>query len=238
MLNDDLKAHLQELRDALGVPQVSIVRWDKSEYPAPASDAEGRYEPLGNKTFLHIEPLAESGTLPPRGDRYHSAVVTAVMAIREAGRRWECERLPALTVDANDQPAPQKNRVQHRIGVFLEALANTQNLSAVAITLDGEVIAESPTLSELERERLPFLLRRIALEAERREGHSHADIADPDVYLANFWFNACLVGFFSGPYAVDFFRHRARLVMREVAQLLPSLDDPPPGSVSAAPIPE
>jgi len=59
-----------------------------------------------------------------------------------------------------------------------------------------------------------------------------------DFYAVSFWFDACLIVFFSGPYSSDFMRHRARRVTRELANLLPELDDPTLDPVQAAPIPD
>jgi len=49
------------------------------------------------------------------------------------------------------------------------------------------------------------------------------------VFALSFWHRAALVVFFADTYPVDFVRHRARLVARELAELLPDLE-PDPGA--------
>lgn len=225
---------MRELATAVGAERVDIVH--RTEAPALAGESP-RCVPLGNRAYLEIEPRPCPEAPESRAAENAAAVERAVRALRAAGRRWQAERLPAMSVAA-EATAPQNDRVRERITAFLQALANIQRAHAVAITVRGRVVASSVPLDELSRERLPFLLRRVAVEAERQEGRAHAELADPDVYVASFWFDAALVAFFEGPYAVDFFRHRARMVMRELSQLLAMLEEPPPGSASVAPIPE
>ena len=43
----------------------------------------------------------------------------------------------------------------------------------------------------------------------------------------SFWYDAALVILLIEPYAVDFIRHRARQVARELSNLLPLLDPDP-----------
>lgn len=225
---------MRELAAAVGAERVDIVH----RTDAPARDDDNpRCVPLGNRAYLEIQSRPCPEAPESRAAEHAAAVERAVRALRAAGRRWEAERLPVMSVAA-EAGAPHDRRVRERIAAFLEALANIQRARAVAITLRGRVVASSVPLDELERERLPFLLRRVAVEAERQEGRAHAELADPDVYVASFWFEAALVAFFDSPYAVDFFRHRARMVMRELSQLLAMLEEPPPGSASMAPIPE
>ncbi|WP_428268391.1 hypothetical protein [Haliangium sp.] len=209
---------------------------DADDAGAPGLSALEPY-PAGADPGLGDDPDADDAAATP-ADEQALAIERTIRALRAAGRRWQSERLPELSVTPGDAPMLDRTRVIARIEAFLTALANMQNTRTVAVTLAGQIIAASAPPEELEQERLPFLLRRLAVEAERNPASSHAEIADPDVFLSSFWFDACLVAFFTGPYAVDFFRHRANMVTRELAQLLPMLDDPPPGAAGVAPIPE
>lgn len=246
MLHDEVRELLRELAMALGAARVDIVHAPEapgvpevsevSEVTGPA-EASPRRVPLGNRAYLELALAPAQATAPgSRAAEHAAAVERAVRALRAAARRWQAERLPEMGVSAGDV-APHEDRVRARIAGFLEALASTQRARVVAVTVQGRVVAASMPLDELERERLPFLLRRVAVAAGRQTGRSHADIVDPDVYVASFWFDACLVAFFSGPYSVDFFRHRARMVMRELSLLLPMLDEPPPTAANVAPLP-
>jgi hypothetical protein len=237
MLHDEIRELLRELAAAVGAERVDIVHAPEMTEVMVAPEASPRRVPLGNRSYLEIELAPGLAAAPESRAAEHAATVErTVRALRAAARRWQAERLPAMGVSAGDV-APQEDRVRARIAGFLEALASTQRARVVAVTVQGRVVAASIPLDELERERLPFLLRRVAVAAGRQTGRSHADIVDPDVYLASFWFDACLVAFFSGPYAVDFFRHRARMVMRELSLLLPMLDEPPPSAANVAPLP-
>jgi hypothetical protein len=255
VLHDEVRELLRELAAAVGAERVDIVHADapvESIGPdapdvldiqgAPdvleTPDANPRRVPLGNRAYLEIETAPAPERAPESRVAEHSAAVErTVRALRAAGRRWQAERLPAMGVNASEVAPPHGERIRERITVFLEALARTERARAVTVTVQGRVLCSSNPLEELERERLPFLLRRVAVAAGRQSGRSHAEIVDADVYIATFWFDACLVAFFAGPYAVDFFRHRARLVMRELSQLLPMLDEPPPTAASVAPVP-
>ena len=236
MLHDEVRELLRELATAVGAARVDIVHAPEM---TEVVDAElgPRRVPLGNRSYLEIELAQAHATAPGSREAEHAAAVErTVRALRAAARRWQTERLPEMGLSAGEI-APHDDRVRERITGFLEALAGTQRARVVAVTLQGRVVASSVALDELERERLPLLLRRVAAAAGRQTGRSHAEIADPDVYLASFWFDACLIAFFSGPYAVDFFRHRARLVIRELSLLLPMLDEPPPSPAKIAPLP-
>jgi hypothetical protein len=244
MLHDEVRELLRELAAAVGAERVDIVHAADTTEPPPASDAPDapdghpRRVPLGNRAFLEIAAAAARDAAPEsRAAERAAAVERAVRALRAAARRWQAERLPIMAVLASEAAPPHEDRVRGAIAGFLQALANTERARAVAVTVQGRVVAASVALDELERERLPFLLRRVTVAASRQVGRSHAEIADPDVYLASFWFDACLVAFFAGPYSTDFFRHRARMVMRELSLLLPMLDEPPPTAANVAPLP-
>jgi hypothetical protein len=261
VLQDEIRQLLRELVAVTGAERIAIVHDPESGAPgtwiplagsalgppgAPgAGGPVGWRVPLGKGTYLQLERTAAQGDAPdaarPGGldmDQ-RMAVERAVRAIRAAVRRWQEERAPALSVTAAEAPPPPRERVRERIRVYLKALAGSHDAANVLVTLHGAVLASSTPVEELQRARIPFTLRRVAVEVSRSPGRSHAELAGDDFYAVSFWFGACLIAFFSRPYGLDFFRHRARMVIRELSQLLPMMDDePPPGSAQQAPIPE
>jgi len=100
-------------------------------------------------------------------------------------------------------------------------------------------VASASPLDELLRDRLHFLTRLVAAEADKNKGKSsHAEVAGEDYFASSFYFGAYLVTFFDGPYSIDFVRHRSKQVRRELTHLLELLDEGPPDPASVAPIPE
>jgi len=103
----------------------------------------------------------------------------------------------------------------------------------------GEVIAAARSVDESTAARLPLITRQVeaAGAALHERGQGHGEIAGEDVYAVSFWYGACLLVFFTRPYAVDFVRHRAKLVTRELAELLGMLDTGPEAPASILPRP-
>ena len=171
-----------------------------------------------------------------RGNRAN-AIERTTRALRACARRWQCEVLPELRFPGASQSG--RARVRERIETYLHALASTQNAANALVSLHGEIVACAHAGDEVHRDRVPFIVKRVAAEAARRKGESsHAAIEGDDFYAVSFWFDACLVVFFSGPFALDFIRHRARLVTRELVNLMGDLDDPPRDPAQAAPSPD
>lgn len=190
---------------------------------------------LGNGAYLYVDL---SGALTP-GDRDSDpalALEHSARALRACARRWGADRVPAVALGGSSSPDP--DRVETRIAAFLQALVNVQNAVNVVVARRGRVVASAVKLAEEHLASIPFTHRRLAVEAEKKSDSSHAELVGDDYYAVSFWYDACLVAFFSAPYAVDFVRHRARLVTRELSHLLPLLDEPPPSGTSVAPIPE
>ncbi len=203
-----------------------------------ASPGDGAGSPGAGKPHRHLSAV---GPTPRRPNRDAEQIERAVRALRACQRRWDAARLPALTVTphaGHGAASHDRALVRQRIEDFLQALGNMQHAQGVLLTVRGALVASSGAPSELERERVPFLLRRIDAETERHSDRSHTDMVGEDVYVVSFWYGACLLVFFSQSYAVDFIRHRARLVCRELAQMLPLLDDPPPAPAQTAPVPD
>jgi hypothetical protein len=129
-----------------------------------------------------------------------------------------------------------------RVQSYLYALVGSLGMDNAVVTLRGRVLASARPLGELHRAQIPFTVRRVAAEIERRRGtsspSSHAELAGEDFYALGFWYGGCLVGFFSRAYSTDFVRHRARLVTRELSHLLSLLDEPLHDPAQTAPRPD
>ncbi len=252
MYQDELRQVLDDLKEATGALSAAIVRPEDDRRPRvvreepeperedePADDsadqvADERIVPLGGGAFLLVRFAApEDKSALERRD---AAIERAVRALRACARRWEKDRFPAMT---RGEVIPAPVRVLERIESFLLALANTQHAANALVILRGELVTSAEPLEDAHRDRVPLVLKQLRTETERRKGESsHAELHQDDLYAMTFWFEACLIVFFAGPYSIDFMRHRARRVTRELAHLLPALDDPTLDPVQAAPLPE
>jgi hypothetical protein len=228
MIEEELRELLRELVQSVGACAAEIVH-DPADAAAPAGV---RRAPLGKGAVLEVR---FDGTAPV--DDSAATIERAARALRACARRWQIERLPAVAYIRSHPP--DRNRVRDRVADYLAAFVGSHGLDNAAVTVDGEVVASATSLEESHRALLPFLLRQVDAEIERHKGETaHVEILREDVCAFSFWVNACLVAFTSAPYAPDFVRHRARLVTREIGQLLPHLDDPPDAPALVAPIPE
>ncbi len=189
--------------------------------------------PVGGGALLSAQFYRDPGD---RDDERAAALERTARALRACARRWDVPTLPPLVYP--DRGVGGRQRALERVEAYLQALSNTHGMLNAIVTHHGQPIASASALTELQRERLPFMLKRVKAEASRRDGSSHAYIAGEDCFAQSFWFDACLIAFFDGPYAVDFVRHRTRLVTRELANLLPMLDDPDRDPAQVAPLPE
>ena len=244
MLMDEVRQLLRELARDVGAVRTSVVHGQVER-----SSAHVHITPLGSGAFLRIqmpdpdapppapgEPVFLHGRPPALDDIQRAATITrCVRALRACARRWDRHQVPACSEKSVAEPGG--HRVRERIRAFLEALANSHQAEMVAVSIGLDIIAANRPLDELSRERIPFIVRRVDVEAERRQT-SHAELAGQDFYARSFWFSACLVLFFNAPYAEDFVRHRARMVCRELVPLLTMLDEPPPSPAQIAPVPD
>lgn len=243
MLLDEIRQLLRELADEVGAVRTSVMRG-----PGEPTAPHIRVTPLGSGSYLRVEmataeapegladgrPSARPAARPD--DIQLAATMTRyVRALRACARRWECHQVPECSQSST--ATPPTDRVRERIRGYLTALANAHQADLVVVAIGLDIIAASAPMDELVTDRLPFIIRRIDVEAENRQ-RSHAELIGPDFYGVSFWFSACLVAFFSAPYSEDFVRHRARLVTRELVPLLSMLDEPPPSPVQVAPLPE
>ena len=227
MLDDEVKSILRELLTATGAASATI---GPANGEAPAEDAPTRVAPLGGGAELRLE-LGERDSDTPVA--LAAAVEHAVRALRAAARRWESP-LPPLSIGIT--PATGHDRALARITAYLEALASVQHARNACVVVDHRMVAWARTPEALDEARWPLLERRAHAAAPAGES-SHGEIADRDAYAVTFWYGAALIVYFAGPYGLDFIRHRARLVTRELSLLLPLLDPGPPAPAHRLPVP-
>ena len=213
-LDDEVREILRELVSELGAICAEI-----TTTPEERSGVPSRTVPLGDNAYLRVELPTRGG-----GGDAEASLERAARALRAAGRRWE-ETLPELAIRPGH--GSHKDRVAERVGSFLAALAAVQNADNALVVLRGRVVAAARPLGALEEARWPFIAKRALAAADKTSGSSHAELADPDFFALTFWYGAALIVYFTGPYAVDFVRHRAKRVARELSDLLPDLEPDP-----------
>lgn len=213
-LVDEVRAALRELVDEIGAVSARIVEHDDARTGVPA-----RTLALGGGEFLRVE-------LPTRHQRsteVEAAFDRVTRQLRAIRRRWEVARLPEIVVAPGALPA--SDRVAQRIEGYLRALAGIDRATNAMVIRANQLIASARTPDEVESTRWPFLVRRVL--ATHAPHSSHGEVVDPDAYAMSFWYDAALVVLLTEPYALDFVRHRARQVSRELANLLPLLEPDP-----------
>jgi hypothetical protein len=204
--------------------------------PAPSPEVPGSHErrlPLGNGAEL-VVAIAD-----PEPPALATSLEQVVRDLRARMRLLGVTDVPSVLV-YGAAPRPRE-ALQRRVDDLLGALSRMHGAEASALSHRGDVLATAGAFDEARRDRLPFLRHRVDAEAARHRGQSsHAEVVGDDVYARSFWFEAYLVVFFGGPgWPEDFVRHRARLVARELAAILPHLlDEPPPSSAQVKPVPE
>ncbi len=213
-LADEVRAALRELVDEVGAVSARIIEHDELR-----TGVSARTLALGGGEYLRVE-------LPTRKRRevdVEAAFERVTRQLRAIRRRWEVARLPEVSVAPGVQPT--SDRIADRIAGFLRALASVDRASNAFVTRGTHLVAAARPPDEIEATRWPFLARRAL--ATHAPGSSHGEVIDPDAYAMTFWYEAALVILLAEPYAVDFIRHRARQVARELANLLPLLDPDP-----------
>lgn len=221
-LADHLREILAELAAATGSPAVRLTR-----DPDLNSGVPSRTVPLGAREHLVVELPTHS----PHGSDLEQALDRAVRRLRALRRRHAVTTLPPLALGR--PVGTPTERIRARILAFLEALASLPQVDGAHLVVRGQLIASVPAPTDLEAARWQFIARRVA--ASPAEGSSHGELADPDFYACTFWYGAVLILFAQPGYAVDFLRHRARQVARELAVLLPELEPEPPAPAAIAP---
>jgi hypothetical protein len=227
VLDDEVKAILRELLAATGGASATIAPAN-GESPLGDLIDGSKVAPLGNGNELRIEP----GEKDLQAPEVAAAIEHAVRALRASARRWDSQ-LPSVSVGS--PPENGHERAAARIAAFLGALANVQHARNACVVVDHRMVAWAQTPEALDEARWPLLERRAHAQAHPGES-SHGEIVDPDVYAVTFWYGAALIVYFAGPYGVDFIRHRARLVTRELAVLLPLLDPDPSAPAQRLPV--
>jgi len=217
-LRDEVHGILTELRATIGARRASVIP-DPQHDPPIGAHGGVRALPLGGGARLELElgPMAQTD------DQIDLALEQAVRALRSAARAAGVA-LPAVTVVADAASRPL--RIAERVRAYLEALANLHGAQNALVLVRGAVVASARPVQPLEESRAELLVRRAAAGA-RAAGTTHGELADPDAFIVTFWYSAALIVYFAGPYATDFVRHRARLVARELANLLPDLEPDP-----------
>jgi hypothetical protein len=213
-LADEVREALRDLVEAIGATSARIVEHDDARTGVPA-----RTLALGGGEYLRVE-------MPTRQTReadVEAAFERAVRHLRAIRRRWEVARLPEVVVAPGVSPA--SGRAIERIESYLRALAGIDRVTNAFVTRGTQLVAAARKPGDVEATRWPFLARRVL--ATHAPHSSHGEVVDPDAYAMSFWYDAALVILLIEPYAVDFVRHRARQVARELANLLPLLEPDP-----------
>jgi hypothetical protein len=243
VLDDEVRSILRELLAGTGGRTATIAPsrgaahaggdgpdGDAAPIAVAAPGGTARTAALGGGLELRLE-LAQDGD--PASTELATAVEHAVRALRAAARRWELG-LPALTIGgAADRT---QERALGRVVAYLGALASVQHARNACVVVDHRLVAWARPPEALDEARWPLLERR-AEAAAPAGASSHGEVTDPDVYAVTFWYGAALIVYFAGPYGVDFIRHRARLVTRELTVLLPLLDPDPSAPGQTLPVP-
>ena len=227
---DECLGVLRELVDDIGAVSARIVEHDELRTGVPA-----RTPALGGGEYLRVE----LGSRHSRNADVEVAFDRTVRQLRAIRRRWEIARLPEVSVTHG--ASPSQGKVLERIESYLRGLAGIDRACNAFLTRGTapapRLVAAARPPDELEAMRWPFLARRAL--ANHAPGSSHGEIVDPDAYAMSFWYDAVLVVLLVEPYAVDFVRHRARQVARELANLLPLLEPDPeaPAAIRRPPSP-
>jgi hypothetical protein len=218
LITEEVREVLRALVAEVGAISAQILEHDEVRTGVPA-----RTLPLGGGEYLRVE-------LPTRVDRegvrvdVEAAFDRVTRQLRVIRRRWEAARLPEVSVSVAVPTLPN-HRITERIEGFLKAMAAIDRASNAFVTRGTELIAAARPPDELEATRWPFLVRRAL--ASHAPHSSHGEVIDPDAYAMSFWYDAALIVLLGEPYALDFVRHRARQVARELANLLPMLEPDP-----------
>lgn len=264
MLKDELRQLLRELAQATGAVSVAIAHPDHpelSELPGLTSvpwrpgrheaELDGPAELRSSATHSMSVPVGGGAVLragflhpeePPDPNGRAAALERAARALRACARRWDVGTLPPLAFPETSRSP--RGLILSRVRSYLTALVGSLGMDNAVVTLRARVLASARPLGEMHRAQIPFTVRRVAAEADRRRGagagssSSHGELAGEDFYALGFWYGGCLVGFFSRPYSADFVRHRARLVTRELSHLLSLLDEPTHDPAQTAPRPD
>jgi hypothetical protein len=232
------------LRELLRAPGALAARLAAAGSAEDADGPEARRLALGAGAELVVTIGATTpavggsgGLREADGSRLDEAIERAARELAACIRRYGVTSVPDVRLLGR---APRtRAALLRRTEELLGAFAAMHNASCALVLRGPELVAASGPIDAAQRERLSFLRKRVDAAAARRRGKSsHAEIVGDDVYARSFWFDAYLILFFAGPgWSPDFVRHRARAVARELALVLPHLDDDPPAPANIRPLP-
>jgi hypothetical protein len=188
--------------------------------------------------FGHGDEVAAAteGEVPPE---VAAVILRAARSLGLCVRRHGQVHTPSVEV-----PRPQPRSLaaaRRRCQRFLGGFAASQRGCVACLLHRGELVATAGALDDERRARLELLRHRVDADAARLRGvSSHGEVLGDDVFARSFGYTGHIVAFFESPFSVDFVRHRARCLARELAPLLPMLDGGPtlPADVMPRPRPE
>ena len=241
MFDDEVRDLLTGLLASTGAVSVRIRYNSQGNRPPEQPDNSGWLSAnlgAGAVLELRFEPdLTSAASLPDSSLERDAALERATRALRAAARRWEVTQFSNIELPGPISTHPQK--VLDQLRAFLSGFVGSLGMDNAAVTHRGRIVQTASTLTELQRERIPFTIKRVAAQSAKGRGvTSHGEILGDDFFATAFWFDACLIAFASAPFSIDFVRHRARLLTRELTKLLEMLDDAPRDPAMASPKPE
>jgi hypothetical protein len=229
---DELDDILRELLREPGVIAAALARTGEEPFAAETNAGVQRRLPLGGGVELVALVDAEG----QGRSELSGAFERCARELRACTRVWGREP-PELSLMGRTPRTRQA--LLARIGRFLEAFANTQGAVGACVLRGPEVVAIGGAIDEARMDRLAFLRKRVDAAGDKLRGKtSHAAIDGEDFFACSFGFDAYLVAFFDKPWSLDFVRHRVKMVTRELASILPHLDDPPEAPAKISPLPE
>jgi hypothetical protein len=224
MIEHEIREILQALLNDTGSISAAIVS-DDGHLGVPS-----KRRPLGGDRTLQVELSSrtrkdegsDDGPVERSELSVDAQLDLVVRQLRALARRWNAVQLPLVRVPPTSA-SPQ--RVIHRIEAFLRALAGSAQARNVLLVRRSQLVAAASFVDETWASRGSFLARRAWAAAPANS--SHGEVIDPDAFALAFYYDAVLVVVIDAPYAVDFLRHRCRMVARELSLLLPMLEPDP-----------
>lgn len=224
MIEQEIREILQALLNDTGSISAAIVS-DDGHLGVPS-----KRRPLGGDRTLQVELSSrtrkDEGHDDSGAERSELSVDAqlelAVRQLRALARRWNAVQLPLVRVPPHNA-SPE--RVIHRIEAFLRALAGSAQARNALLVRRSQLVASAAPVDEAWASRVSFLARRAWAAAPANS--SHGEVIDPDAFAQAFYYDAVLIVVIDAPYAVDFLRHRCRMVARELSLLLPMIEPDP-----------
>ncbi len=197
VLKDELRQLLRELAQATGAVSVAIAHPDHpelSELPGLATgpwrpgrheaELEGPPELRSSATHSMSVPVGGGAVLragflhaeePPDPNGRAAALERAARALRACARRWDVGTLPPLAFPETSRSP--RGLILSRVRSYLTALVGSLGMDNAVVTLRARVLASARPLGEMHRAQIPFTVRRVAAEADRRRGARLVELA-------------------------------------------------------------